>query len=66
MQFGGYNQATSHKPQATSHKPRPNYALIDAEILNTETNAFMFALSMGAIFFVGRRHAEWSRNFWQV
>ena len=59
MQFGGYNQATSHKP-------RPNYALIDAEILNTETNAFMFALSMGAIFFVGRRHAEWSRNFWQV
>ena len=44
MRFGGYNQATSHKPQATSHKPQAtshNYALI-AERKNTETNALMF------------------------
>ena len=42
--YGGYNQATSHKPQATSHKPQAtsyNYALI-AERKNTETNALTF------------------------
>ena len=59
MRFGCYNR--SH--EAT--KPRYNYALIDAEILNAETNVLMFGrmfLNVRAIFYVGKETLSWSKS----
>ena len=60
MISGGYNRATSHEP-------RYNYVLIDAEKLNTETNALTFGrmlLEREGDFFMSKGDVySWSKKF---